>query len=99
MSKVVPVIVTLSGKLDVDVPEGMTIDQMKNHAMKVWGISPEEVHQSFVVLSDMAVNMNQVCDDDCNVEPLLKRTSVLRVVLPLKPKDMEEPDVAMTLVE
>ena len=34
----VPVVVTLSGKIDVVVDEEMTVEQLKAHVMQVWNI-------------------------------------------------------------
>lgn len=83
----VPVVVTLSGKIDVVVGEDMTAEQLKAHVMSVWKIDEEQVDQSFVVMSDMFTNFSTVCEDDTVISPKLREGSMMRVVLPLKPQE------------
>ena len=83
----VPVVVTLSGKVDVVVGEDMTAEQLKAHVMQVWNIDEGQVDQPFVVMSDMFTNFGTVCEDDAVISPKLRDGSMMRVVLPLKPQE------------
>ena len=83
----VPVVVTLSGKIDVAVGEEMTAEQLKAHVMNVWKIDEGQIEQPFVVVSDMFTNFGTICEEDAAISPKLRDGSMLRVVLPLKPQE------------
>jgi hypothetical protein len=83
----VPVVVTLSGKIDVAVNEGMTAEQLKAYVMHAWNIDEGQIEQPFVVVSDMFTNFGTVCEEGDAISPKLRDGSMLRVVLPLKPQE------------
>lgn len=83
----VPVVVTLSGKIDVVVGEEMTAEQLKAHVMNVWNIDEGQIEQPFVVMSDMFTNFGTICEEDAAISSKLRDGSMLRVVLPLKPQE------------
>ena len=85
--KIVQAVVTLSGTLDVKVHEGMTASDVKALVMEQWNIDESQVHESFVVLSDMVTNASMLCSDEEDLYSKVRKNGVLRIVLPLVPKE------------
>jgi hypothetical protein len=85
--KIVQAVVTLSGTLDVKLQEGMTASDVKALAMEQWNIDENQIHEPFVVLSDMVTNASTLCSDEEELYPKVRQNGVLRVVLPLVPKE------------
>ena len=85
--KVVQAVVTLSGTLDVKVQEGMTASDVKALVMEQWNIDESQTYEPFVVLSDMVTNASTLCSDEEELYPKTKQNGVLRIVLPLVPKE------------
>ena len=85
--KVVQAVVTLSGTLDVKVQEGMTASDVKALVMEQWNIDESQIHEPFVVLSDMVTHASTLCSDEEELYPKIKQNGVLRVVLPLVPTE------------
>lgn len=85
--KVVQAVVTLSGTLDIKVQEGMTASDVKALVLEQWNIDESQIHEPFVVLSDMVTNASTLCSDEEDLYPKVKQNGVLRVVLPLVPTE------------
>lgn len=85
--KIVQAVVTLSGTLDVKVQEGMTASDVKALAMEQWNIDESQIHEPFIVLSDMVTNASTLCSDEEELYSKVRKNGVLRVVLPLVPKE------------
>lgn len=84
--KTVPVVVTLSGTMDLELAEGMTAQDIQDLVKEHWNIDPEQVHESFVVMSDMITGASMLCQDEEDLTQHTRENSMLRVVLPLAPK-------------
>lgn len=84
--KAVPVVVTLSGIMHVDLPEGMTAEELQAYAIEHWNIDTTKVDESFVVKSDVWTNRTRMCQGTEDVTDHLSEESMLRVVLPLVSK-------------
>ena len=85
--KIVQAVVTLSGTLDVKVREGMTASDVKALVMEQWNIDESQIHEPFVVLSDMVTKASTLCSDEEDLYPKVKQNGVLRIVIPLVPKE------------
>jgi len=85
--KIVQAVVTLSGTLDVKVREGMTASDVKALVMEQWNIDESQIHEPFVVLSDMVTNASTLCSDEEDLYPKVRQNGVLRIVFPLVPKE------------
>lgn len=85
--KIVQAVVTLSGTLDVKVQEGMTASDVKALVMEQWNSDESQTHEPFVVLSDMVTNASTLCSDEEELYSKIKQNGVLRIVLPLVPKE------------
>lgn len=85
--KIVQAVVTLSGMLDVKVQEGMTAADVKALVMEKWNIDESQTYEPFVVLSDMVTNASTLCSDEEELYSKIKQNGVLRIVLPLVPKE------------
>jgi len=85
--KTVPVVVTLSGKIEVELLEGMTVEDVKNLVVKAWNIDEEQISQPFVVISDIMTNASSVCEYADELSSKVKENGMLRVILPLVQKE------------
>jgi len=87
MSNKVPVVVTLSGRVEVDVTDEMTAVEIRQHVMAHWNLDETQIYQPFVVVSDSVRNSMSVCGEDDQLRDHMKEHPVLRVVLPLASKE------------
>ena len=85
--KVVQAVVTLSGTLDVKVREGMTAADVKALVLEQWNIDESQIHEPFVVLSDMVTHASTLCSDEEELYSKIRENGVLRIVFPLVPKE------------
>lgn len=86
-NRTVPIVVTLSGKMELEVTDGMTMADVQELAAKNWNIDMNEVSQPFMVAADIVTGSHVLVDAKMEVSGNTKETELLRVVLPLRPKE------------
>ena len=82
MSKV-PVIVTMSGKLDIEKNESMTAQDVFDLVGKRFGVTDAKVVEPFVVVHNQILSKYRTVEDDEVIGEVDGIREVIRVVLPL----------------
>ena len=90
MAKTVPVVVTLSGKIDLSVEDNMTAEDIIKYVQLVWNINKETIDQPFLVVSNMNTGENTLYENGDAIYASLNDKSVVKVVLPLAIKNDED---------
>lgn len=82
--KKVPLIVTMSGKLDVVVDAGMTAENVFDLIDDRYGIDTSKMKEPFVVVHDQLLQSYRIIEGMETVGGIDGLREVIRVVLPLK---------------
>jgi len=85
----VQVVVSMSGQftLEVEGVDKVTADDIIAKATEMWGVSPDELFQPFVVAASMSSGGHRLLEGTDNVLEGLGDGSMLRVAMPLRAKD------------
>lgn len=95
----VPVVVTLSGVINTEDIKSFTADKLVNFAINHWNIDPTSVDNPFVTVHNKRTNRYRPIQGEEVVGEVDTEVDVVRVVLPLKPKNLEGGDSRQYLVE
>lgn len=80
----VPVIVTMSGKLDLEDTKDLTADQVLAMIGQKWGIDARSNVDAFVVVHDQVLAKYRRVEGDQPIGEVAPPREVVRVVVPLK---------------
>jgi hypothetical protein len=80
----IPVIVTMSGKLDVDPDTDMTAEQIFGLVKERYGVDMSKTREPFVVVHDQIRAKYRVVEGSQPVGDVDGLREVVRVVMPLK---------------
>jgi len=80
----IPVIVTLSGKLDIDADAELTAEQIFDMIEEKWGIDAGMTRAPFVVVHDQLMSKYRTIEGKESIGKIDGMREVVRVVMPLK---------------
>ncbi|MEW6522406.1 MAG: hypothetical protein AB1445_02350 [Bacillota bacterium] len=84
-----PVVVTMSGRLNIALDEMTTAREVLAMVAKAWGIDLSLVDKPFVVVHDQGLNKYSAIEGDNLVGTVDGDRFLARAVLPLKPMRIE----------
>lgn len=80
----IPVIVTISGRLDLVPDYSLTGEEVLKRVSEEWGIDLEKTELPFVVVHDQSLSKYQIIGNDEAIGEVDGIRKVIRAVLPLK---------------
>lgn len=87
MLRKIPVVIALSGVVEMDISDSMTSAELQGMAADFWEINTNRVSEPFVITSDLVSGDSFMYENDDILLHKAKPNGMLRVIFPLKQKD------------